>query len=188
MSSLLRKYGITDRLLEEFSMVIQRENKDPQSFTHEDEIEIPVSVEFCKSFKKPKKIWNSCIKMNIHNLQSVKIKPGYYTFICKSMIGNIFHIDIEKTPGLSHKRALEKALDGLAEQILELKAIKVAKKQAEQAKLKERLQGVDLKLPDGLELTDDLVDQIEGVLDEIKTSNVKLEDDNVVEGEFVPVE
>lgn len=178
----LRKYGITDAVLNDIAFVAKH-NPDQTSMANSDRPEIPVSVDMCKAGKKPKKIWNSFIKMNMHNFIYVNTKPGFYSFVCKAYNGQIFNVDIEKVSHLSYIRAVEKALTGLADQILELKVIELAKRQKQQEELREKLGGVDLNLPEGMELNDELVESISGILDDIKEGRVQLKEDSAaIEG------
>lgn len=185
----LRKFSITDAVLEEICR-IAKSNPDQTCMANEDlpivdgTENLPmgphyyrVSIDACKASKKPKKIWNAFTKLNIYNIIYVSTKPGYYSFVCKAYNGQVFTVDIQKVPCLTYKRAMTQALLGLAGQILEIKAMEVAEAQAKAEQRREairaKLGDAKIDIPDDVEITDELIDGIADVLEQIKDANLE---------------
>lgn len=189
----LRKFSITDRVLDDICTLAMH-NPD-QTCMLDDNLPMvpgtenrltgaeyyPASLTACKAARRPKKMWNAFIKMNIYNFMYVATKPGYHSFVCKAYNGQIFNVDIKKRPSLSYKRAVIEALVGLTDQILEIKVIAIAQLQKaqeeRQAQLRAKFGDVNFNLPEGVELTDELVDSIGDVLDQVKDAQVAPQDD-----------
>jgi len=146
----------------------------------------------CRAAKKPKKLWNSFMKLNIYNFVYVSTKPGFYSFVAKAYNGALFNVDIKKESWLTYKKAVEQALIGLADQILEMKLLEAAEieriKQERSAKLREKLGDVSLDIPAGVEMTDELVDGIADVLEQIKDARIMQPDDMITDAEIVSEE
>lgn len=186
MKPELRKYGFNELLLEDLCRVLKTPIDESDPITDDQEPIRPVSVEFCKRFKKPKKAWNSFIKLNIHNLRHTTIKPGYHHFICKAYNGKIITADIAKDPNRLFKHVVEHVLLGLADQILDIKMEELAEMQRQdqikKAKVREELGlDVDLKVPDGVEMTDEMMSGIKGVLETIKQKQLTGEEATDIE-------
>lgn len=174
MNPALRKFGFNEALLENWCDVIRRDVPD-DAIVNEDEPIRPVSVAFCRLFKKPKKAWNACIKLNFHSFKYVAMKPGFHTFVCKIYDGRVLTVDVVKQPRELFRRVVEEVILGLADQALELKLQAVAEQQeaasARKAELAEKLgPNIDLKVPDGMVLDDAMIDSIHEVINNIQES------------------
>lgn len=177
MNPALRKYSFNEALLEELCTILKNSlsrNTDSDPIIDEEEPIRPVSIEFCRMFKKPKKAWNAFIKLNIFNLTCVSIKPGYIRFVCKAYNGKIITADVQKDPNRLFKHIVEHVLLGLADQVLNFKIEELAELQKQEAEKKAKVReelglDIDLKVPEGLEMTDEMLGSIKNVINDIKS-------------------
>lgn len=172
MNPALRKFSFNESMLENLCVVIKRDVPDDPILDENEPIH-PVSIAFCRLFKKPKKAWNSFNKLNIHSLRYVNIKPGHHTFVCKAYNGKVLTVDIPKQAQEYFKGIVEHVLLGLADQILEMKLEEyLAQQKAEderKALLADKLgPNVDFKVPDGMVLDDTMIDSIHEVINNIQ--------------------
>lgn len=172
MNPALRKFSFNELLIDELCSVVRKDVPDDPIIDEHEPIR-PVSIAFCRLFTKPKKAWNTFNKLNIHSLRYVAMKPGFHTFICKAYNGKVFTVDIAKTQPEYFKGIVELVVLGLADQILEMKLEEVMKQQeadrARKALLAEKLgPNVDVTLPEGLEIDDEMVNSIHDVIESIK--------------------
>lgn len=171
MNPALRKFGFNDALLEDLCTVIKRDI--PEDVMNEFEPIRPVSILFCRTFKKPKKAFNAFTKLNIHNFKYLAMKPGYHTFVCKAYNGKVFSVDVAKQEHQLLKHVVQTVLLGLADQILDMKLSEYAeylKKEEERKTLLHDKLGkdVDLKVPDGMVVDDAMLESINDVLEDIR--------------------